>query len=356
MILRTLMLLLVLVCCTDKPDAVSPSESADQQPALVFSGLDGALKPNETFTVIVSISGDLSASGNAAQTLTIVLSKRVGTGDWEKVEEKVAANSSASFELTLPAGTYALKAETKGAATLSKESNAFTVSTAEVDGIKLSFTEDSYTIKSGALFDITVEVTESEKLADDSSVVLKLLKDDDSETGMLMQWRSKDDMQSPGEAVTALVDKDDGKAEFKDLFIVDDKDAAKLQAVLEHGSESLTAEGDLSSESGDVRLTKVTVTDQQKNRLTISIAPPPDEASKMITTQLYFFNDSGDMLGEHGGSGQYSSGLSQEVDQNTSGLDLDKDCYEHLALKLVEFKYAFLMDIDSNFNGNPNCG
>ena len=80
---------------------------------------------------------------------TITLSQRIGTGDWQKVGEEVAANNSATFDLTLSAGDYTLKAETKGAATLSQESSPFTVPTGEISGIELSFSEDSYTIKTG---------------------------------------------------------------------------------------------------------------------------------------------------------------------------------------------------------------
>ena len=350
--------LLVLIGCTSKPEA-NPPISLDANPTLQFSGLDAALKPNVAFAVGVSVSGDISAgSGSATQPLTVTLSKQAGKGAWEQVGQQVAsANNEASFNLTLPAGSYKLKAETSGAATLSGESKAFTVSdgetvTASNDGVALSFSEDSYAIKTGALFDVTVEVAESDKLAAGSLVALKMLQDDGSEAGMLMQWQSdKDRMQPPGEAISAEVE--DGKAVFKGLFVVDDKDVTKLQAVLEHKGNLVATEGDLSSEAGDMQLKRIRVTDQQNNRLNIEIEPPPTD--KMMSVQIYFYKDDDPVTvhGLHGGSGQYLSGLNQNVNQETA--DLAKDCYKHLAIRLLEDKYAFKMDVDDNFNGNSSC-
>ena len=224
------------------------------------------------------------------------------------------------------------------------------------DGVALAFSEDRYAIKLGALFDVTVEVAKSDKLIA-GLVTLKMLQDDGSEAGTLMQWHSndKDRMQPPGEAIAAEVE--DGKAEFKNLFVVDAKDVTKLQAVLEHKGKLVVTEGDLSSAAGEVQLKEVRVSDQEHNRLQIQLAPPPTD--KMISVQIYFYKDNGDkpvtVHGAHDGSGAYSGGLSQEVKESVT--DLDEDCYEHLALKLVESgnRYAFLMAITPNFNGNSGC-
>ena len=353
--------LLVVISCTSKPEAVAPD--ALGAPALQFSGLGVALKHNVEFAVGVSVRGDISlaASGDATKALTITLSKRVGNGNWEQAGQQVAStNNEASFNLTLPEGSYTLKAETSGAATLSGESDVFTVvsgdATAGGDGVELSFSEDSYSVKMGELFAVTVEVAESDKLAAGTLVVLKMLKDDGDEAGMLMQWHSsKDSMQPPGEALTAEVN--DGKAEFKDLFVVDSKDVTKLQAVLEHKGESVVAEADLGVGDAEVSLTKVQVSDQRNNILSIKLNPPPDGEYK--TVDIYFFQDNDDepvtVHGAHSGSAQYvpNAGLHQNVSPTA---DLDKHCYKHLAIKLAEGGvegYAFLHD--GVVNGNPNC-
>ena len=343
--LRSLTLLLAVVCCTSKPETTPPSSADESGLIISFSGLEGALKHNVPFSVSVTVNGDISAaaSGDATQALTITLSQRIGTGDWQKVGEEVAANNSATFDLTLSAGDYTLKAETKGAATLSQESSPFTVPTGEISGIELSFSEDSYTIKTGALFEVTVNVTESDKLEEDSRVALKLLKDDDSEVDMLMQWQgTKEAMQPLGEAISAEVDKDKGKAVFKDLFIVDDKDVAKLQAVLE--GSSLVAEAEFSSTGGDIKFDAVNVSDRGNNDIEIVTKP----AMTNQTTSIYFFNNSDDPITVHGAHA--GSGKDQRVDANHA--DLDKHCYD-LAVRFIENKYAFLQR--NVVNGNSDC-
>ena len=358
MIWRTLTLLLAIICCTDKPESSPPgaSDATEQQQALYFTGLDGALKHNVPFSVSVTVNEDISAAADG-QALTITLSRRGSDGNWQPAGEKEATNNSATFDLTLPAGDYTLKAETSGAATLSQESQTFTVSTESVERavgeVKLSFSEDSYTIKKGALFDVTIDVTDSEKLEDDSRVALKLLKDDDSETGMLMQWQRKaKEMQLPGAAVAIEVDKDTGKAEFKDLFVVDDKDVAKLQAVLEHDGKSVVAEAKFSSTASEVMTFKnIEIVDQANNTLKINTDPA---ASNQTSTSIYFFNNNANPVtvhGAHDGDGAFSGSGQQQV-VNNSTADLDKYCYD-LAVKFIEDKHAFLQH--GVVNGNPDC-
>ncbi len=347
--LRSLTLLLAVVCCTGKPDATPPLNPAGQGLTLSFNGLGGALKHNEPFSVSVTVNGDISAaaSGDATQALTITLSQRIGTGDWQKEGEEVAADNSATFNLTLSAGDYTLKAETKGAATLSQESSPFTVSTGEVSGIKLSFSEDSYMIKTGALFDVTVNVTESDKLDDYSRIALKLLKDDGSKVDMLMQWQgTKEAMQPPGAAISVEVDKGEGKAVFENLFIVDAKDVAKLQAVLEYESSSLAVEAEFSSTGGDMKFEEVRLSDQSNNNIEIVTDPA---VTNQTSTSIYFFNNSADPVTVHGAHA--GSGKSQHVDADKIA-DLDKHCYD-LAVMFFEDNYAFLQH--NVVNGNSDC-
>lgn len=359
MIWRSLTLLLVIICCTSKPDVGAPGNPVGQGPELAFSGLEGTLKHNVPFSVNVTVEGDVSASSSsdATQALTIGLKHRAGTGNWQTEGEKPATDNSATFELTLPSGSYTLKAETTGLATLSKES-AFTVSTAtvdEVDGIKLSFSEDSYTIKSGALFDVTIDVTESGKLAAGSHVTLALLKEDGNQVEGLMQWQTPP--QPLGDAIKAEVDTDDGKVEFRDLFIVDDRDVAKLQAMLEHEGSSLVAVTEFKSDKAEVTLGDI-ILDDTNNRIN-NFNFNPETISKSLQTSnspygfdLYFFKaDSGPpvITGPQSGSAvphNIDTGIANFVDH----------CYD-IAVRLTGSTepHAFWHSAAKSFSAPDRC-
>ena len=363
MIWRSLTLLLVIVCCTSKPDVGAPGNPVEGGPELSFSGLEGALKHNVPFEVNVTVEGDVSVStsSDATQALTIGLSQRAGTGAYEKVTEKPATNNSATFELTLSSGSYTLKAETTGVATLSKESSAFTVSTAntvdEIDGIKLSFSEDSYTIKSGALFDVTIDVTESGKLDAGSHVTLALLKDDGNPVEGLMQWQTrKQNMLPLGGAIKAVVDTDDGKAEFKDLFIVDDSDVAELQAVLEYEGKLLGAVTEFKSDKAEVTLDDI-ILDNENNSIS-NFNFNPDTISKDLQGDntshrfsLYFFQANSNppvITGPQAGSA-----VPHNIDKNVA--DFYTHCYD-IAVRLSGSKDgAFWHSAAKSFSGPPRC-
>ncbi len=358
MALRILTLLLI-ICCTSKPDAAAPSDPAN--PGLSFGGLGGALKHNVPFQVSVAVTGDIavSSSSDATQALTIVLSQRAGTGDWQPVGEQVAANNSATFDLTLPSGSYTLKAETRGAATLSQESSPFTVVDnvgGAVDGIKLSFTEDIYTTKPEDLFDVTIAVTESSKIAVGSQVELKLLKDDGSEVGKLMHWKPA--MQPPGAAVAAEVDTDDGKVEFKDLFIVDGQDVAKLQAVLEYEGSSLTAEAEFNIDTAAVVLEDVVLSHGDNSNLVNNFNFNPDSISRSFTDtnpaygfDLYFFKAGSDppvISGPRAGSA-----VPYRIDKAVA--DFSKHCYD-IAVRITGAeRRAFWHEVAKSRTARKDC-
>lgn len=348
MIWRSLTLLLMLVCCTSKPDATAPADPADLGPTLSFSGLEGA-KHNVPFTVNVTVDGDIavSSSSDATQALKIILHRCDGAGDsCQEVEEKNATNNSATFDLTLPSGSYTLKAQTTGAATLQGEST-FTVG--EVDGIQLSFSENSYTVKSGALFDVTIEVSESDKLDAGSHVTLTLLKEDDSSVEGLMQWQAqRKDMQPLGGAIKAEVDTDDGKAEFKDLFIVDDRDVAKLKAVLEHNGSPQEAKTELKPAAAEVTLNDI-VLDTTNNNINLKFNPP---ISTEYGFDLYFFQAGRDQPVVTGP--QAGSGMPHHIDSEFA--KLNEHCY-HIAVRLngIGKRVAFLYDATRSSSAPSGC-
>ena len=364
MIWRSLTLLLMIVCCTSKPDVGAPGSPVEGGPELSFSGLGGTLKHNMPFSVNVTVEGDISvsSSSDATQALQIILSQRAGTGAYEKVAEKPATDNSATFELTLPSGSYTLKAETTGVATLSKESSPFTVSTAntvdEIDGIKLSFSEDRYTIKSGALFDVTIDVTESGKLAAGSHVTLTLLKDDGDPVEGLMQWQTdKRDMSPLGGAIKAEIDKDDGKAEFRHLFIVDDSDVAELQAVLEHEGKLLGAVTEFNSDTAEVTLGDI-ILDNANNRIS-NFNFNPEEISRALQTEnsaygfdLYFFKAGSNPPAITGP--QSGSAVPHAIDKNVA--DFATRCYD-IAVRLSgdNKRVAFWHSAAKSFSGPRRC-
>lgn len=355
MVWRSLTLLLMIVCCTSKPDVAPPADPADSNPTLSFSGLEGA-KHNVPFTVNVTVDGDMSvsSSSDATQALRIVLHRCDGAGNGcQEVGEKAVTDNRAAFDLTLPSGSYTLKAETKGATTLQGEST-FTVT--GVDGIQLSFSENSYTVKSGALFDVTIEVTESDKLDADSHVTLTLLKEDDSPVESLMQWQTlKNDMLPLGGAIKAKVDTDDGKAEFKDLFIVDDRDVAKLKAVLEHNGGQLGAEGEFNRAAAEVTLNDI-VLDTTNNNINLNFNPAEistalQQSGSPYRFNLYFFQADSDPPVVTGP--QAVSGVPHHIDEGFA--KLNEHCY-HIAVRLNGDKQgAFWYDATRSSSAPSKC-
>ena len=257
--------------------------------------------------------------------------------------QQIADNNRAIFSLTLPAGSYTLRAESKGGLNLSQESEEFTVGSGEGE---LAFTEESYEMKTGDLFDVTVTVGGG----DDETVVLKLLNKDGDEAGKLMQWLDDVDAmkeQAKSKAITAQVE--DGEAVFKDLFVVDDGGVAQIQAVLEDEDDGVKAVSELSSTDtpGNSRLSLdcLSVNSSNNNsieRIDLTLEPEPEPSKdQQIITDLYSFNgntspdkDYASLIGKHaGGSGLVLSSF------NSGFIDESTRCYDYeFAIKLSNEK------------------
>ena len=338
--MRIVVLWLAIICCTDKPESAPPDGS--RQASLSFSGLDSEFRHNETFTVQVTVDGELSSISDARQELTIVLSQRAGAGEWQQVGEQIADNNRAIFDLTLPAGSYSLRAETKGALSLSQESQAFTVGGGGSGDGRLAFTEESYTMKTGDLFDVTVTVRDG----DDATVALKLLNADGDEAGMLMQWRSKkEDMQPPGVAITAKVE--GGKAVFENLFVVEDAAVDQIQAVLQDEDSEVAAVSKLSSTdtAGNLRVSIGQLCHRDSNqkdisRVLLSISPPPANDTQIITDIYSFNGNSRPTTGLPTIIGKNTAGSGQNLNSFSTGfIDNSTFCYDYeFAIKLNEEK------------------
>ena len=202
------------------------------------------------------------------------------------------------------------------------------------------------------MFEVTVNVTESDKLEEDSRVALKLLKDDGSEVDMLMQWQGeKEDMQLPGAAISVEVDK--GKAVFENLFIVDAKDVAKLQAALEHDG-SLAVEAEFKFDDAEVTLNDIelnytnnNVSNFNFNPATISQALRGDNSPHGF--DLYFFkvdSDPPDVRGPISGSAvPYSI--------STNVADFTVHCYD-IAVRLTGDKRGAFWHSAAKSYSTPN--
>ncbi len=210
----------------------------------------------------------------------------------------------------------------------------------------LSFTKDSYGMETGALFDVTVKVEAEVPLAEGSRVLLKLVDRDDNEAGSMMQWQdAQEEMQPHGAEITAAVK--DGKAEFKNLFIVAAHNVSKLQATLTHADSSSTAQPATSELSSTSRSAVVQVANLNLNggyspHLAISGS---GINLGQVNTDIYFFNANSNppMLGKHSGSGQQ-----QSIQPQTKEAIEGTDCHDYrLVIKFNDNRVRYQSSLSS---------